>query len=181
MVGLIEDAAAAEAAMNYGAPLLEEIRPAQSVDPWAGRELSVNACAAAPPPWIFSGRKALCTLTAAHDGAHYDMDRDRMWPRASSYCATESCVDEVAGPERRTVCGAVYPGRREGVPAATCDREIGHDADPESNHFNQADGFSWPTARKIAESLTRGGVLNLDELREAWGLPVAVKASGVEL
>jgi hypothetical protein len=53
-------------------------------------------------------------------------------------------------PERTVVCGAEYPGRRAGVPPATCDKEIGHDADAESSHWNKADGFSWPTSAKIA-------------------------------
>jgi hypothetical protein len=54
------------------------------------------------------------------------------------------------GPERKIVCGAEFPGRRDGAPPATCDKPIGHAVDPDSNHWNKTDGFSWPTAEKIA-------------------------------
>lgn len=53
--------------------------------------------------------------------------------------------------ERRRVCGAHWTfGGPQPIPV-TCDKEIGHDVDPLSDHWNRDARMSWPTAALIAE------------------------------
>lgn len=53
--------------------------------------------------------------------------------------------------ERRVVCGAHWTfGREPGLPM-TCDKEVGHDTDPRSDHYNADARFSWPTAALIEQ------------------------------
>jgi hypothetical protein len=98
--------AAELAAMQYGAPLLEEVRPV------AEREAEY-----------------LRRLVTDYD----------------------KISAERGQPERRVVCGSAYPFAAAGHTGVTCDREVGHSDDPDSNHWNREAGFSWPTAARIAE------------------------------
>jgi len=55
--------------------------------------------------------------------------------------------------QRRVVCGAHWMFGTDPQTPRTCDKEVGHAADPRSDHWNRATGFSWPTVAAIAEEM----------------------------
>jgi len=120
----MEDEAAAIAARQFGAPLLDEVRPNLPLTEKVAGHCFMDRPDPANPGWC-----DICN------------------------CYPHDCVfaDQAGSPERTIICGALFPGS---VGAQTqCELAPGHDGDPESSHFSKKWGFTWPTAARIAQEM----------------------------